>query len=218
MPESYDARYFARVYGGCSNGKRVAQTVLDRLRDARISQLVRHYVPDRGRRPAVLDVGCGYGWMLQRLSDAFALYGVDISPHALVRTSGRVRDAVIAAADVEKGIPFSRRFEAVLAVNVLEHLHDPAAAVSALCDALTPGGVAVVHLPTINNSINRLIYDLTYDRDHTHVYRPSAKAIRALFESMGLVLVHHSYSPHVPRSMWQAVPWHPAYLAVFRRT
>ena len=218
VASEYDARYFARVYNGSSNGHDAAQTVLDRLRDARISDVTRRYAPDSPDRPAVLDVGCGYGWILDRLGDSFDLYAMDVSAHALARTGGRVRDAVVARANVEEGIPFSRRFDAVLAVNVLEHLGDPAAAVTAIHDALVPGGVAVVHLPTIDNAVSRLFYWMTYARDHTHVYRPSAKAVRALFASAGFALVNDSHCPHVPRALWNMVPWHPAYLAVFRRT
>jgi SAM-dependent methyltransferase len=214
----YDASYFARVYGGSSNGDGAAQTALDRLRDARISDVMRRYAPAGPGRPALLDVGCGYGWILDRLSDSFDLYAIDVSPHALAFTGGRVRDAVVAVADVEGGIPFSRRFDAILAVNVLEHLRDPAAAVTAIHDALVPGGVAVVHLPTIDNTVSRIIYWMTYARDHTHVYRPSAQAVRTLFASVGFALVKDSRSPHVPRALWNMVPWHPAYLAVFRRT
>jgi SAM-dependent methyltransferase len=215
---NYDARYFARVYGGSSNGHGPAQTVLDRVRDARISDVMRRYAPAGQGRPALLDVGCGYGWLLDRLEDSFDLYALDVSPHALARARDRVRDAAVTLADVEEGIPFSRRFDAVLAVNVLEHLRDPAAAVTAIHDALVPGGVVVVHLPTINNAVSRIIYGMTYARDHTHVYRPSAQDVRVLFASLGFDLVNDSYSPHVPRAVWNMVPWHPAYLAVFRRT
>jgi SAM-dependent methyltransferase len=219
MASKYDADYFAHVYGRSSNGHDAAQTVLDRFRDARISDAMRRYTPTGpGRRPALLDVGCGYGWILDRLRGSFDLYAMDVSPHALARTAGRVRDAAVALADVEDGIPFSRRFDAVLAVNVLEHMRDPAAAVTAIHDALIPGGVAVVHLPTIDNAVSRIIYWMTYARDHTHVYRPSAKAVRTLFASAGFALVNDSHSPHVPRAVWNMVPWHPAYLAVFRRT
>jgi len=218
LASHYDAGYFARVYGGSSNGDGAAQTVLDRARDARISDVLQRHAPVGSGRPAVLDVGCGYGWILDRLGDSFDRYAMDVSPHALARTEGRVKDAVVAVADLEEGIPFSRRFDAILAVNVLEHLRDPAAAVTAIHDALVPGGVAVVHLPTIDNPVSRLIYAMTYARDHTHVYRPSAQAVRALFASAGFALVDDSRAPHVPRAVWNMVPVHPAYLAVFRRT
>jgi len=214
----YDASYFARVYGGSANGHGAAQTFIDRLRDARISEVIMRHAPTGPHRPALLDVGCGYGWILDRLRDSFDLYAIDVSPHALARTGGRVKDAVMALADIEEGVPFSRRFDAVLAVNVLEHLRDPTAAVTAIHDALVPGGVAVVHLPTIDNAVSRVVYWMTYARDHTHVYRPSGQAVRALFASAGFALVCDSRSPHVPRAVWNMVPWHPAYLAVFRRT
>lgn len=217
VASNYDAHYFARVYGGSSNGHGAAQTFLDRLRDARISDIIRRYAPAGSKRPALLDVGCGYGWILDRLGDSFDLHAIDVSPHALARVGGRVSDAVVAVADIEEGIPFSRRFDAVIAVNVLEHLRDPAAAVTAIHDALVPGGVVVVHLPTIDNAVSRIIYGMTYARDHTHVYRPSAKAVRALFASAGFTLVSESRAPHLPPALWNLVPVHPAYLAVFRR-
>jgi SAM-dependent methyltransferase len=214
----YDAGYFARVYGRSCNGHGAAQTVLDRVRDARISDVMLRYAPTGPGQPTLLDVGCGYGWILDRLRDSFALHAMDVSPHALARTESRVRDAAVAVADIEEGIPFSRRFDAVLAVNVLEHLRDPGAAVAAIHDALKPGGIVVVHLPTIDNVVSRIIYAMTYARDHTHVYRPSAHAVRTLFASVGFSLVDESRAPHVPRAVWNRVPWHPAYLAVFRRT
>src|SRR5262245_19512648 len=96
----YDARYFARVYGGSSTGEGAAQRLLDRLRDARISDVARRYAPAGPGRPAVLDVGCGYGWILDRLGDSFDLYAMDVSSHALARTGGRVSDAVVAHANV----------------------------------------------------------------------------------------------------------------------
>lgn len=213
---AYDDSYFARIYGGSANGHGPSQTILDRLRDARIADLVQRYAP-RGRDRALLDVGCGYGWTLQRVGDSFERYGIDLSPHAVVQARELIQDATLTAADIEEGVPFPHPFEAVIAVNVLEHLRDPRGAIRRIFNYIVPGGIAVVHLPTINNVISRLIYRTTYQRDHTHVYRPSSKEVGGLFRSAGFDLVHHSHSPHIPGPLWRTLPWHPAYLAVFRR-
>jgi SAM-dependent methyltransferase len=179
--------------------------------------LVRRHAPPRRRDDAILDVGCGFGYLLERFRGRFDLYGVDISSVA-VRASGlRLDGATLAQANVEQGIPFRRSFQVVLAVNVIEHLPDPRAGIANIAAALVPGGLCVVHLPTVNNLLNRAIYSLTYAKDPTHVYRPSGDEVIRLFRSAGLGLVEQSYAPHVPRALWNFLRAHPAYLAAFRR-
>ena len=212
-PDAYDAEYFTTLYGASPR-----QTWADRKRDARVVDLVRRYAPPSGNGDAILDVGCGFGYLLERFAGRFSLYGVDLSPVA-VRASGlRLDGAVLAQANVEQGIPFRRLFQVVLAVNVIEHLPDPRAGVANIARALTPGGLCVVHLPTVNNLLNRAIYRLTYAKDPTHVFRPSGDEVVSLFRSAGLALVEQSYAPHVPRGLWNLLRAHPAYLAAFRRT
>jgi SAM-dependent methyltransferase len=164
-----------------------------------------------------LDVGCGYGYLLERLRGRFDLHGIDVSEHAIIESRRRLPEGAVEQADVQEAIPFPGPFQAVLAVNVIEHLLDPEAAVRNIRDVLAPGGVAIIHVPTIDNSISRLIYRLSYERDPTHAYRPSAAAVRDLFASLGLRLLWDSQSPHVPRWLWNTLRWHPAHLAIYRR-
>lgn len=213
---AYDASYFTRLYGGLQADGHPSQTILDRLRDLRISQLLERHAP-RAQPRALLDIGCGFGWMLDRAGDSFECYGLDISGHAIARARKVVGSATVTAADIEDGIPFEREFEAILAVNVLEHLRHPAAAIGRMFDRLVRGGVAIVHLPTIDNRITRALYDATYDSDPTHIYRPSSQEVRELFQERGFDLVTHSRCPHIAAPLWHAISWHPAYLAVFRR-
>jgi SAM-dependent methyltransferase len=210
--DTYDAEYFTTLYGASPK-----QTWADRKRDARVVDLVRRYAPPRGKDDTVLDVGCGFGYLLERFRGRFELYGLDISSVA-VRASGlRLDGALLAQANVEQGIPFRRSFQVVLAVNVIEHLPDPRAGVANIAAALVPGGLCVVHLPTVNNLLNRAVYRLTYAKDPTHVFRPSGDYLVAMFRSAGLRLVEQSYAPHVPRGLWNLLRAHPAYLAAFRR-
>ena len=210
--DAYDAEYFTTLYGATPK-----QTWADRKRDARVVDLVRRHGPPRGDDDAVLDVGCGFGYLLERFGGRFELYGLDISPVAIRASAHRLDGAVLAQANVEQGIPFRRSFQVLLAVNVIEHLPDPRAGVANIAGALVPGGLCVVHLPTVNNLLNQVVYRFTYAKDPTHVFRPSGDDVVALFRAAGLRLVEQSYAPHVPRALWNVLRAHPAYLAAFRK-
>jgi SAM-dependent methyltransferase len=209
---AYDADYFTTLYGASPR-----QTWADRKRDARVIDLVRRYAPPRGDDDALLDVGCGFGYLLEGFRERFALYGIDLSAHAVRETRDRLVGATVAEANVEQGLPFRRPFQVILAINVIEHLNEPAAAAANIGRALIPGGLCVVHLPTVNNLVNRAIYRFTYAKDPTHVFRPSGDEVVELFRPAGLRLLEQSYAPHVPRGLWNTVKVHPAYLAAFRR-
>lgn len=212
LKEFYNARYFSTLYG-----ERPRQTWADRFRDRRIIELVRRYGPQASRGGSLLDVGCGFGYLLERFRGRFTLYGLDISRFAVEQAGARMRDAFFAQGDIQQGIPFDETFRVLLAVNVIEHLSDPPAAIRQFHDALFPGGLCVVHLPTASNRLNRLIYALTYSKDKSHVYRPSGGSLARLFASGGFTLLEESYSPYWPQSLCNALKPHPSCLVAFRR-
>jgi SAM-dependent methyltransferase len=203
VPE-YDERYYREVCGR-------RQTRFDRARDERVVRLVEEHVSEEG---PLLDIGCGYGHLLARFRERFEPVGVELSGHAAQQAAVRTRGLRVVRADVQRGLPFGRRFRVVLAINVIEHLEDPKAAVDNVASVLVPSGLCVVHLPTINNRASRWIYRLAYARDPTHIYRPSGREVRALFESAGFRLVEESFAPH-SRVLLSHRRWHPAYLAAF---
>jgi SAM-dependent methyltransferase len=208
----YDEEYFRNLYGAVPR-----QTRFDRARDDRVVRLVRRHAPPRRHGSALLDIGCGYGYLLRRFRGRYQLVGIDVSAHAAQETTGRIPGALVVAADVQRPLPFEHPFDVILAVNVVEHLDDPAAGAEAVREALVPGGLCVIHLPTINGPVSRAMYRFAYDRDPTHVYRPSGREVRRLFELTGFRTLEASYAPHV-RWLGSGVGWHPALLAAFRRT
>ena len=204
----YDERYYRTLYGA-----EPRQTRFDQARDDRVVRLVRRHAPPRRAGSALLDIGCGYGYLLRRFQ-GYRLVGIDVSAHAARETAERIAGALVVAADVQRALPFDHPFDVVLAVNVIEHLVAPDAGAEAIREALVPGGLCVIHLPTINGPVSRAIYRLAYERDPTHVYRPSGREVRRLFEGTGFEELEASYAPHV---RWLATGWHPAFLAAFRR-
>ena len=205
----FDERYFRVLYGPVPR-----QTRFDRARDDRVVRLVERFGPRSG---ALLDIGCGYGYLLSRFRGRYDLHGIDLSTHAASEATARLPGVRVVQADIQRSLPFRRPFDVVLAVNVIEHLPDPAAGATSIRAALRPGGLCVVHLPTINNAVSRLVYRFAYAADPSHVYRPSGDGVRRLFESLGFETLDDSFAPFTPRALWNTVRWHPAYLAAFRR-
>jgi SAM-dependent methyltransferase len=208
---AYDEEYFRTLYGDVPR-----QTRFDRARDDRVVRLVRRYAPPPRGAGALLDIGCGYGYLLRRFRGRYRLAGIDMSAHAVGVARTSLPGATVVTADVQRPLPFRDPFDVILAVNVVEHLPDPGAGVRSIHDSLAPGGLCVIHLPTINGPVSRLIYRFAYDRDPTHVYRPSGAQVRRLFEAAGFATLEASFAPHA-RWLGSDIGWHPAYLLAFRR-
>lgn len=92
-------------------------------------------------RPLVLDLGCGKGRFARRLEEAGAsVVGLDLSARMLAEASGldRVRGSA-------RSLPFAdARFDAVVAVEVFEHLGDVSSAIAEARRVLRPGGRLIV--------------------------------------------------------------------------
>lgn len=112
----------------------------------------RHGPPPGPDAPRVLDVGCGGGFLLERLAGrGYAGVGVDLSPESVAIANRRLE--AIGAADrlrAEVGSAYEPPpgpFDVVTLTDVLEHLEDPRACLRALRDVLAPGGLLVVSTP-----------------------------------------------------------------------
>lgn len=104
--------------------------------------------PSRGRG-AMLEIGVGTGEAFNVLSSRYErAVAFDIS-HAMVtvartKSDGRAQFCVASA----ETLPFpDQSFDAVLCMDVLEHVNDPAAALAEIGRVLAPGGVGYVTTP-----------------------------------------------------------------------
>lgn len=95
----------------------------------------------------VLDVGCGFGFLLRDLGEAgFGVEGIDISPTALghCREVLRlpVREGTLEEVDLEDA-----SFDAVTALYIIEHVPDPLAFLREVRRVLRPGGLLLLRWP-----------------------------------------------------------------------
>jgi SAM-dependent methyltransferase len=203
---TYDRRYYEELRPADGLAR-----LVDDARDALVARIV-----GRGAQGSVLDVGCGRGDLLARM-DGFDRSGIEISEDGLTLARARLPDATLAAGDIQDGSPLPGPFDAVTAINVLEHLDRPQDGIAALAAVQRAGALLVVHLPVIGTATQRRIYAGGYDSDPTHVWRPSGPGARATIEAAGYRHVRSAYAPFVPMGLFRHVPVHPAWLGVFRR-
>ncbi|MFM9095583.1 MAG: class I SAM-dependent methyltransferase [Actinomycetes bacterium] len=218
MTEDFNSKdYFAHLYGAKDELGNPSQTKIDKLRDGLLVKLFNRYSQTKLNEASVIDIGCGYGWLLDYFDEAKLICGSDISEHAIEIAQKRKPERYYKVADIQNGVAFDNKFDLVLAINVIEHLTKPKEGIKAICQALKPGGLTLVHLPTINNKFNKWEYKYLYESDPTHIYRPKGKEIRKMFEANNMKTLRDSFLPHFPAMLTRLLPIHQAYLAVYKK-
>jgi SAM-dependent methyltransferase len=131
----------------------------------------------------VLDGGCGWGVTLDALERrGYRTVAIDISRRALELLDRPGRFLI--QADLTKPIPGSTtRFDAVLALDLIEHLDDDRSAVRRLASLVRPGKVMIVSVP----ALPELFTEFDAIQGHRRRYLP--ESLRSVFEGSGLELV-----------------------------
>lgn len=171
--------YFDREYFQLHPGKR-------RYLEYLIGLLRAHGV-ESGR---VLDVGSGFGFLLEALEQAgFEPYGLEVSPEAVAAARRRTA-APIATGGAEDPFPFpDEHFAAITLLDVIEHLERYPDALASCRRTLAPGGKLFVI--TLNaGSLARLLLGRrwSFHLDPTHVHMFSAARLRQALRHAGLIV------------------------------
>ncbi|HVF12277.1 MAG TPA: class I SAM-dependent methyltransferase [Actinomycetota bacterium] len=101
-------------------------------------------VPSKGR---LLDVGCAYGFFVDEASKAgWHGIGIDVSRFAI--QEGRRRGLDLRAGTLEEASFEDGFFDAIICIQTLEHLPDPAGTLEELARIARRGGALVIDVPS----------------------------------------------------------------------
>jgi SAM-dependent methyltransferase len=184
--------------------KRYAADDLETMSEARNYQahlfgLVRPHVGVR-----VLEVGCGIGTMTRQLLD-LAHQVVCIEPN--LNCAARAREAL--GGDDRVAIRIchleecgrvelqQQRFDTVVCVNVLEHIHDDVHALTLFRDVVAgTGGRVLIFVPAVQSIYSQ------HDAALGHHRRYSRRTLRAAFTAAGLDIVAMRYTNPIGLLGW----------------
>jgi SAM-dependent methyltransferase len=130
----------------------------------------------------ILDAGCGWGVTLEALErEGYRADGLDISRRALEAVDRPLRRLFVADLTQPLKAP-DEPYDAVLALDVIEHLDDDQAAVKRLGGLVRPGGLVVVSVPARPDLYSE------FDAIQGHRSRYTPESLRATFAATDLVI------------------------------
>jgi len=155
--------------------------------------------PKSGIRYNVADLGCGCGMMLHRLAEKYDAIGIDGSRRAMDFALQRGVTAKYGA--LPDDVPLARQnYDAVLMLDVLEHLKYDRASIEVAASLLKPGGIVICTAPA------HMWLWTKFDEDHHHFRRYSKQQFRSLFDQASFhleLLSHLNAVLFAPAALWR---------------
>ena len=157
--------------------------------------------PGRLRGERVLDIGCDTGTFLIAAREEFGIapVGLDVAARAIAVAQDRGIEAH--ATSIERAPESLGQFNIITAIDLIEHVADPAAFLCGVRDRLHPGGVFYVETPNLRSTVfgfgsllSRMTGGLpaaTLERlfPPHHVQLFNSESLRSLAERNGLEVV-----------------------------
>ena len=148
----------------------------------------------------VLEVGAGVGGVTAGYESGREVVASDLSPVAvegLQRRFAETPNVEVVGADL-RTYETDEKFDSILMVNVLEHIHQDAEALKGLTRMLKPGGNFVIWVPALNG-----IYG-EWDHIAGHYRRYSRWRLRGVFAAAGLEAIDIRYHNSLAVLPWLA--------------
>jgi SAM-dependent methyltransferase len=155
----------------------------------------------------LLDVGCGPGSFLQLAkSSGYQVAGIDVSPVAIkmARKFG-LSDTYVMSIEEALSQPWQRRFDIVCLFDVLEHLEDPASALSESRKLLKRGGYLVCTVPSYQRWPP--LFDPYVDLPPHHLTLWTIKALERCVSSAGFTVIKSIRSPLTTEQLSPHMLW-----------
>lgn len=158
----------------------------------------------------VLDVGCASGYLAEALiaRGASAVDGLELDEAAAEAARSTCRRVVVGSVEDAAAIASltDGTYDAIVLADVIEHLHRPEDAMTALVPKLAPGGRFVLSVPNIAHYSTRIgllcgrfRYEETGLLDRTHLRFFTRATLAEFLDSVGLIVEREEFTfRHIP--------------------
>jgi 2-polyprenyl-3-methyl-5-hydroxy-6-metoxy-1,4-benzoquinol methylase len=146
-------------------------------------QVVKAFVP---KGAAVLDVGCGTGFILEKLQDDYDVYGLDHAEVAVRYCHERGLTSVKQGLLGEETFN-GKKFQLVSFLDVIEHIEDDLAVVSIAKSYLSDTGYLMITVPAF-----QFLWS-AHDEIHHHKRRYTKDSLTNLLERAGYTVRYMTY-------------------------
>ncbi len=151
-----------------------------------VLSMLQRALPARSGKLKVADLGCGCGRMLQLLSQQYEAVGVDVSPLAV--EFAKKRNVKVVEGRLPNDVPLTPgTFDAVLMLDVLEHLDDDVDSAAAAAKLLKPGGIFLLTVPAYQWLFG------PHDVAHHHRQRYTRGQLELVLREAALEVKYSSY-------------------------
>lgn len=187
-PQPTDAR-LAEIYGAEYYQPWAVEDadVVDAIKRLTFAPMLEACAPRPGR--SVLDLGCATGSFLGEAARQGAeTYGVDLNPGAIKLACARVPEGRFHTG-VLADAPFPGvRFDAVVMIDFLEHVRDPADELKVVRERMGPDSRLVVSTPRVDSTLQRVMGRHWPQYREEHLTYLSRDGVRSLLARCGFTV------------------------------
>lgn len=151
-------------------------------------------------RGKLLELGCAYGFFLAEAKAHFEVSGIEVSDSAVRFCRARGFD-VEGGTLTEEYIGRRPPFDAVVMLDVIEHLMEPDRVLELLCKAMKPGGTLLLSTGDWDSVLSRIMgrhWRLMTPPQHTFFFSP---------RTMSAMLARVGFNVIECRKPWKTVPF-----------
>lgn len=181
--------------GGDSGYSDTSYSDQERALSATFKRLMRNLHKRTLTGGSLLEVGCGYGYLLEEAKEYFSRrVGTDFSPQGVQLASAKADE--VHEGGIEQ-IPAAANFDCVIATHVIEHIYQPLEFVKQLIRRTKPGGTVVLAAPDMGGMLRKVMgHRWASFKIPEHVIYFDAVTLSALMREAGLIDIEKLPYPH----------------------